>query len=353
MSLLVLVRHGQSDWNEKNLFTGWRDPDLTEKGVQEAKAAGVILGERGYKFDVAFTSNLIRAQRTCGFILDGVGQSNLETIRHEALNERDYGDLAGLNKDDARKKWGVEQVHIWRRSFDIPPPGGESLKAHGGAAAVRRRRARVPSRFGVDAHDAGILRAAALRLPRARAPSPISHAGAGCRDGPRRGARRKSRGRGRRPDLLRRRETRAASGVARGADPGAAAGRRRPAAARRVVSGIRLGESTLQACVFEDLRRPSYRRVGLRVADASDDRPSRRRPRRPVDREVHRLIGRQPAARAPALDVRRTRSLPARSTKRRCAHDSDDRCHRCAHSRDSERDDAAGGAGFAAHGVER
>ena len=128
MSLLILVRHGQSDWNEKNLFTGWRDPDLTQKGVLEAKAAGVALGSRDYKFDVAFTSNLIRAQRTCGFILDGIGQSELETIRNEALNERDYGDLAGLNKDDARKKWGEDQVHIWRRSFDIPPPGGESLK---------------------------------------------------------------------------------------------------------------------------------------------------------------------------------------------------------------------------------
>ncbi|HAT87346.1 2,3-bisphosphoglycerate-dependent phosphoglycerate mutase [Cohaesibacter gelatinilyticus] len=125
---LVLVRHGQSEWNLKNLFTGWKDPDLTEKGVSEAIAAGNKLNEMGMKFDVAFTSELTRAQRTCQMILDGVGQSDLTTIRDLALNERDYGDLAGLNKDDARKKWGEEQVHIWRRSYDIPPPGGESLK---------------------------------------------------------------------------------------------------------------------------------------------------------------------------------------------------------------------------------
>ena len=125
---LVLVRHGQSDWNLKNLFTGWKDPDLTEQGVSEAIAAGKKLNEMGMKFDIAFTSDLQRAQKTCQHILDGVGQSDLETIRDLALNERDYGDLAGLNKDDARKKWGEEQVHIWRRSYDVPPPGGESLK---------------------------------------------------------------------------------------------------------------------------------------------------------------------------------------------------------------------------------
>ena len=125
---LVLVRHGQSEWNLKNLFTGWKDPDLTEKGVTEAIAAGKKLNDLGMKFDLAFTSDLQRAQKTCQHILDGVGQSDLETRRHLALNERDYGDLAGLNKDDARKKWGEEQVHIWRRSYDVPPPGGESLK---------------------------------------------------------------------------------------------------------------------------------------------------------------------------------------------------------------------------------
>ena len=130
---MVLVRHGQSEWNLQNLFTGWRDPDLTEKGHEEAKAAGKVLAARGMKFDIAFTSELQRAQKTCQHILDGVGQSDLETIRDVALNERNYGDLAGLNKDDAREKWGEEQVHIWRRSYDIPPPGdeGESLKDTG------------------------------------------------------------------------------------------------------------------------------------------------------------------------------------------------------------------------------
>jgi 2,3-bisphosphoglycerate-dependent phosphoglycerate mutase len=126
--LLVLVRHGESEWNKLNLFTGWKDPDLTEKGVAEAKAAGLRLKAQGLTFDIAFTSELKRAQRTLGFILDGIAQPNLETIRDQALNERDYGELSGLNKDDARKRWGEDQVHIWRRSFDVPPPGGESLK---------------------------------------------------------------------------------------------------------------------------------------------------------------------------------------------------------------------------------
>ncbi len=128
---LILVRHGQSEWNLKNLFTGWRDADLTEKGHAEAKAAGALLNERGYRFDIAFTSVLQRAEKTCQHILDAVGQPDLETIHDQALNERDYGDLAGLNKDDARKKWGDEQVHIWRRSYDVPPPGGESLRDTG------------------------------------------------------------------------------------------------------------------------------------------------------------------------------------------------------------------------------
>ncbi|MDW9669070.1 2,3-bisphosphoglycerate-dependent phosphoglycerate mutase [Sinorhizobium meliloti] len=128
---LVLVRHGQSDWNLKNLFTGWRDPDLTELGIEEAKAGGKALADYGIKFDIAFTSVLIRAQRTCQLVLDAVAQSSLETIRDQALNERDYGDLSGLNKDDARAKWGEEQVHIWRRSYDVPPPGGESLRDTG------------------------------------------------------------------------------------------------------------------------------------------------------------------------------------------------------------------------------
>ena len=130
---MVLVRHGQSEWNKKNLFTGWRDPDLTEQGVAEAVEAGRVLAERGMAFDIAFTSVLVRAERTCRMILDGVGQSGLETIRDQALNERNYGDLAGLNKDDARARWGEEQVHVWRRSYDVPPPGedGESLRDTG------------------------------------------------------------------------------------------------------------------------------------------------------------------------------------------------------------------------------
>lgn len=126
--VLVLVRHGQSEWNLKNLFTGWKDVGLTEKGVEEARRAGVLLKECGLSFDIAYTSKLIRAQKTLSLILDGIGQQDLETVEDKALNERDYGDLVGLNKDDARKKWGDEQVHIWRRSYATPPPGGESLK---------------------------------------------------------------------------------------------------------------------------------------------------------------------------------------------------------------------------------
>jgi 2,3-bisphosphoglycerate-dependent phosphoglycerate mutase len=126
--LLVLVRHGQSDWNLKNLFTGWRDVDLTEKGVAEAHEAGRKLKAQGIKFDVAFTSALKRAQRTLDLMLTELGQTTIPIFKDQALNERDYGDLVGLNKDDARKKWGEEQVHIWRRSYDVAPPGGESLK---------------------------------------------------------------------------------------------------------------------------------------------------------------------------------------------------------------------------------
>ena len=128
MTSLVLVRHGQSQWNKKNLFTGWKDPDLTEKGVKEAIETGLALKESGYKFDIMFTSVLLRAKRTGKLILEQMGQEDLKTFENEALNERNYGDLAGLNKDDARKKWGEDQVHKWRRSFDIAPPGGESLK---------------------------------------------------------------------------------------------------------------------------------------------------------------------------------------------------------------------------------
>jgi 2,3-bisphosphoglycerate-dependent phosphoglycerate mutase len=126
--LLVLVRHGQSEWNLKNLFTGWRDVDLTEQGIKEARDAGRKLKAQGIAFDVAFTSALKRAQRTLDLMLTEMGQSKTPIVRDQALNERDYGDLSGLNKDDARKKWGEEQVHIWRRSYDVAPPGGESLK---------------------------------------------------------------------------------------------------------------------------------------------------------------------------------------------------------------------------------
>ena len=126
--LLVLVRHGQSEWNLRNLFTGWKDPDLSEKGVAEAHAAGQKLKAKGLTFDVAYTSALIRAQHTLKLILQELGQPGLPTTRDQALNERDYGELTGLNKDDARKKWGEDQVHVWRRSYDVAPPGGESLK---------------------------------------------------------------------------------------------------------------------------------------------------------------------------------------------------------------------------------
>lgn len=126
--MLVLVRHGESEWNKLNLFTGWRDVDLSERGVEEARKAGRALKAEGLRFDIAFTSALKRAQHTLDIILEELGQTDLPIERDQALNERDYGDLVGLNKDDARARWGEEQVHIWRRSFDTPPPGGESLK---------------------------------------------------------------------------------------------------------------------------------------------------------------------------------------------------------------------------------
>jgi 2,3-bisphosphoglycerate-dependent phosphoglycerate mutase len=126
--LLVLVRHGESEWNLKNLFTGWKDVDLTQKGIAEARTAGRKLKAQGLSFDVAFTSVLIRAKRSLDLILEEMGQTRIPVFRDKALNERDYGDLSGLNKDDARAKWGAEQVHIWRRSYDVAPPGGESLK---------------------------------------------------------------------------------------------------------------------------------------------------------------------------------------------------------------------------------
>jgi 2,3-bisphosphoglycerate-dependent phosphoglycerate mutase len=125
---LILVRHGESEWNLKNLFTGWKNPDLTEKGIEEAVSAGRRLKAAGFAPDYCFTSALKRAHHTLDLILDEMAVVNMTITRNQALNERDYGDLSGLNKDDARKKWGEEQVLIWRRSYDVPPPGGESLK---------------------------------------------------------------------------------------------------------------------------------------------------------------------------------------------------------------------------------
>ena len=125
---LVLLRHGQSEWNLKNLFTGWRDPGLTPLGYAEAAGAGVALRQAGLRFDRAFVSDLSRAQETLKTALASLDQSDLEPMIHIALRERSYGDLSGLNKDEARQKWGEEQVKIWRRSYETPPPGGESLR---------------------------------------------------------------------------------------------------------------------------------------------------------------------------------------------------------------------------------
>ena len=126
--LLVLVRHGESEWNKKNLFTGWRDVGLTEKGIAEARAAGHRLKAQGFTFTVAFTSALVRAQHSLDLMLEELGQTKIPVLKDQALNERDYGELSGLNKDAAREKWGAEQVHTWRRSYDVAPPGGESLR---------------------------------------------------------------------------------------------------------------------------------------------------------------------------------------------------------------------------------
>ncbi|WP_375703825.1 2,3-bisphosphoglycerate-dependent phosphoglycerate mutase [Bartonella sp. AD13SXNS] len=128
---LVLIRHGQSEWNLKNLFTGWKDPDLTEKGHAEAIEAGKNLKAAGLKFDIAYTSALQRAQKTARHILEQMGQSDLQLIKTPALNERNYGDLAGLNKDAVRQQWGEKQVQIWRRSYTTAPPNGESLRDTG------------------------------------------------------------------------------------------------------------------------------------------------------------------------------------------------------------------------------
>ena len=128
---LILVRHGQSEWNEKNLFTGWENPGLTEKGVNEARNAGMLINNLDIKFDHLFTSVLDRAKLTGTIILENINQKDIDIIENKALNERFYGDLQGLNKDECRQKWGAEQVQIWRRSYDVGPPGGESLKETG------------------------------------------------------------------------------------------------------------------------------------------------------------------------------------------------------------------------------
>jgi 2,3-bisphosphoglycerate-dependent phosphoglycerate mutase len=123
---LVIVRHGQSVWNAENRFTGWVNVDLAPKGIAEAREAGEKL--KGFKFDKGYTSALMRAQRTLKNILEVTGQTDLDVTENEALNERMYGELQGMDKDEARAQFGAEQIHIWRRSFDTPPPGGESLK---------------------------------------------------------------------------------------------------------------------------------------------------------------------------------------------------------------------------------
>jgi 2,3-bisphosphoglycerate-dependent phosphoglycerate mutase len=127
-NVLVLVRHGESEWNRLNRFTGWKDVGLTEEGAAEAHRAGAMLKHTGIRFGSAFTSTLKRAHNTLDIILDEIGQGKIPTLKAAALNERDYGELVGINKEEARKRWGADQVHIWQRSYDIAPPGGESLR---------------------------------------------------------------------------------------------------------------------------------------------------------------------------------------------------------------------------------
>ena len=126
MALLVLVRHGESQWNLENRFTGWVDVPLTDTGRREAARAGTVL--QGTRFDIAYSSVLQRANETLDIILRELAQSDLPVVKDQALNERHYGELQGLNKGETAEKYGAEQVHIWRRSYDVPPPGGESLK---------------------------------------------------------------------------------------------------------------------------------------------------------------------------------------------------------------------------------
>lgn len=126
MPQLILLRHGESQWNLENRFTGWVDIDLSQKGEEEARLAGLLL--KPFEFDFVFTSALKRAQRTAEIVLEISGKSGVPISRNQALNERHYGDLQGLNKDDIGRQYGQEQLKIWRRSYDVPPPNGESLK---------------------------------------------------------------------------------------------------------------------------------------------------------------------------------------------------------------------------------
>ena len=135
MNTLILLRHGQSQWNLENRFTGWKNVDLTQKGVEEAILAGKLMKEKNIKIDLVFSSDLKRANETAKLAISQMNlknlydkDKNLIMVKDRSLNERDYGDLVGLNKDETAEKYGKEQVHIWRRSFEIPPPGGESLK---------------------------------------------------------------------------------------------------------------------------------------------------------------------------------------------------------------------------------
>jgi 2,3-bisphosphoglycerate-dependent phosphoglycerate mutase len=169
-NVLVLVRHGESEWNKLNLFTGWKDVDLSPAGIEEARRAGHALKAAGYRFDVAFTSGLKRAKRTLTLMLEELGQPTLPIIEDTALNERDYGDLVGLNKDDASARFGEDQVQIWRRSYDIAPPGGESLKDTAERVLPYFEARIVPEVFAgksvlVSAHG-NSLRALVMRLDR-------------------------------------------------------------------------------------------------------------------------------------------------------------------------------------------
>ncbi|MGH7198832.1 MAG: 2,3-bisphosphoglycerate-dependent phosphoglycerate mutase [Candidatus Omnitrophota bacterium] len=128
MPILVLVRHGESQWNLENRFTGWVDVPLSEKGVKEAKAAGEKIKKQNIHFDTAYTSKLKRAQHTLEIILEALGQKSVPVHEDQALNERHYGELQGLNKAETAQKFGEHQVKVWRRSYDVAPPGGESLK---------------------------------------------------------------------------------------------------------------------------------------------------------------------------------------------------------------------------------